>query len=138
MKDNKGVTYSDIKEIDRSRLVDLFRSVEWDSANYPDRLQKAIAGSDSIFTAWDGDRLVGLVNALSDTAMTVYVHYMLIRPDYQNKGIGRKLLDMVKEKYRDFPKILLISQDGETGFYEKNGFFIPPKHNVMYFTQMAQ
>ncbi|WP_338049243.1 GNAT family N-acetyltransferase [Paenibacillus wynnii] len=49
---------------------------------------QAIEGSHSVVAAWDGDKLVGLVNALSDGVVTVYFHYMLIHPSYQGVGIG--------------------------------------------------
>lgn len=36
------LTYKNIKEISQERLVDLFKSVEWESANYPAQLVQAI------------------------------------------------------------------------------------------------
>jgi len=58
--------------------------------------------SGSVFTAWDGNKLIGLINVLDDGVMTAYIHYLLVDPDYQNRGIGRRLVQLVLEEYRDF------------------------------------
>jgi len=76
--------------------------VEWSSGNYPERLSVAMRNSGSVFTAWDGNKLIGLINVLDDGVMTAYIHYLLVDPDYQNRGIGRRLVQLVLEEYRDF------------------------------------
>ncbi|WP_051348420.1 hypothetical protein [Peribacillus kribbensis] len=50
-------------------LEELFTSVEWESGKYPDELLKAMIGSHSVVTAWEGNKLIGLINALSDDVM---------------------------------------------------------------------
>lgn len=105
-----------------SQLEDLFLSVQWSSGHYPQKLEKAMRNYATVFSAWDGDRLVGLVSAMDDGIMTAYVHYLLVRPEYQGRGIGGKLLEKVKEKYKDYLRITLHSYDRECGFYEHLGF----------------
>jgi len=117
------IIYKDIKTIASKTLENLFLSLEWLSGKYPERLSKAISNSDSVFSAWDGEKLVGLINALDDGELTAYIHYLLVEPKYQGKGIGSKLLSMVKEKYKSYLYIVLISETEETiKFYERNGF----------------
>ncbi len=74
-------------------LEELFTSVEWESGKYPDELLKAMIGSHSVVTAWEGNKLIGLINALSDGVLTAYFHYMLVNPQYQGKGAGKKMMD---------------------------------------------
>ena len=38
---------------------------------------------DCIFSAWDEDRLVGMVCVMDDGIMNAYIHYLLVHPDYQ-------------------------------------------------------
>ena len=45
----------------------LFKSVGWESAQWPERLFKALQHSDTVISAWDGGHLVGLVRVLDDT-----------------------------------------------------------------------
>ena len=89
------LTYKNIKEISQERLVDLFKSVEWESANYPAQLVQAIKNYGSVFSAWDNDKCVGLVASMDDSIMVAYVHYVLVNPQYQKYGIGKKLMQMM-------------------------------------------
>ena len=117
------ITYKDIKTFQEKDLKDLFTSVGWVSANYSDRLVKALANSGTVISAWDGDLLVGLINLLDDGELTAYAHYLLIRPEYQHKGLGRELLSRVKEKYKNYLYLVLIAENKElVSFYEKQGF----------------
>ncbi len=51
-----------------------------------------------------------------------YVHYLLVDPQYQDKKIGRTLIEMVKKKYKDYLRIAVIGYDNEIHFYENCGF----------------
>jgi len=114
--------YKNEKNLDMSDLQDLFLALDWDSGNHPEKLTEAIRSSTSVFTAWDGDKLVGLVNVLSDGYMAAYIHYMLVRPECQGHGIGRQLMDMVADKYSDVPHKVLVAYGQAVGFYEQCGY----------------
>ena len=43
----------------------LFKSVGWESAQWPERLFKALQHSDTVISAWDGGHLVGLYRQTS-------------------------------------------------------------------------
>lgn len=81
------LTYTDVKKYTARDLQELFRSVGWLSANYPERLKKALDNSETVFTAWDDEKLVGLVNAIDDSELTAYVHYLCVNPIFQGQGI---------------------------------------------------
>ena len=74
-------------------LEELFLSVEWSSGHYPDKLEIAMRNYATVYTAWDGDRLIGLLSAMDDGVMTAYIHYLLVRPEYQGRGVGKQLLE---------------------------------------------
>lgn len=117
------ITFTDKRCFSQQQLQELFKSVHWLSADYPERLHKALNNCETVFTAWDKDLLVGLINAIDDSELTAYVHYLLVRPEYQNKGIGKELLRLVREKYKDYLYVELIAESQELiGYYEKNGF----------------
>ncbi len=117
------ITYTDTREYTKDDLQQLFQSVNWLSANYPERLKKALDHCETVFTAWDDKQLVGLINAIDDSELTAYVHYLCVNPLYQGKGIGRTLLEKIKEKYKDYLYIILIAEnEGLKEYYSKNGF----------------
>jgi len=131
------IRYSNIKNFKSDDLKDLFLSVEWSSGNYPDQLVIAMQNSDQVVSAWDGDHLVGLMNALSDKAMTAYFHYLLVRPDYQNKGIGKALINRMLTYYTDFPRKVLIAYDSQVAFYKKCGFDVGTSATPMFITTLT-
>jgi len=116
------IIYQSTQTLPAEKLQSLFLSVNWSSGNYPDKLTEAMKHCGAVFTAWDGEELVGLVNVLDDKIMTAYVHFLLVHPNYQGKGIGKELLRMVKEKYNNYLRIIVISDEKETRFYENSGF----------------
>ncbi len=116
------IRYSNAKDVEISQLQSLFASVQWDSANYPDKLFLAIKNSHKVVTAWDEDKLVGLMNALSDGVMTAYFHYLLVRPEYHKMKIGRTLVNMMLEAYSGYARKVLIAYEREEKFYKQCGF----------------
>ena len=117
-----AVDIRETHEFTTQQLEELFLSVEWSSGHYPERLVKAMRNFETVFAAWDGDKLAGLVCAMDDSSMTAYVHYLLVRPEYQGMGIGKRLVERVKERYTDYLRIVVIAYDDEVGFYESCGF----------------
>jgi GNAT superfamily N-acetyltransferase len=52
------------------------------------------AGSNVVFTAWDDNKLVGILRGWTDGAYDGYVCDLAIAPEYQKRGVGRELLRM--------------------------------------------
>jgi ribosomal protein S18 acetylase RimI-like enzyme len=116
------ITYKDDKSFRAEELAGLFDAVGWSSGRHPLKLQAALLGSHRVRSAWDGERLVGLINVLADGCMTAYIHFLLVRPEYQQLGIGRKLLEDMLTEYKDYLKIFLVADRVSEGFYKKYGF----------------
>lgn len=117
-----SIEFKDTHDFTEEQLKDLFLSVEWSSGHFPDKLVVAMKNYETVYSAWDGDKLVGLISTMDDGIMTAYVHYLLVNPAYQGLKIGRTLVEMTKEHYRDYLRIVLISYDKEAHFYEACGF----------------
>jgi GNAT superfamily N-acetyltransferase len=68
------------------------------------------------------EELVGLAEVLDDGAMNAYLHYLLVKPEYQKCGIGRELLNRVKDKYKNYTNLILIAYAEKEEFYRCCGF----------------
>ena len=87
-----------------------------------ERIQKMYDSSNLIVTAWDNDVLVGVSRSITDWVWSCYLSDLAIHPDYQKGGIGKKLIDLTKEKVGDQVMILLLSVPTAMTYYPKVGF----------------
>lgn len=118
-----NIEYKQTKEFSASQLEHLFLSVNWDSGKYPEKLVKAMHNSTKVISAWDGDKLVGLVRALDDGETIAFLHYLLVDPSYQGKHIGDELMKQIMSCYQDLLYVKVIPSDPKTmPFYAKYGF----------------
>ena len=90
----------------------------------------------TVYSAWDGDKLVGMICAMDDGIMNAYVHYLLVRPEYQDQAIGRRLVEMTRDHYKDYLRIVVVAYDEETHFYEHCGFKKADGASAMFITEL--
>lgn len=64
----------------------------WDSGRYPEQLKRGMEHSSQVISAWDGDKLIGLVRGLDDGETVAFLHYLLVDPAYQGQHIGQELM----------------------------------------------
>ena len=91
---------------------------------------------ETVYSAWHNDRLVGLICAMDDGVMNAYVHYLLVDPEYQHRGIGRQLVERMKNRYRDYLRIVLVAYNREIQFYESCGFKPAENASPMFITEL--
>ena len=130
------INYSNTHTFTPAVLQDLFLSVEWSSGHYPEKLAVAMTNFKTVISAWDGDKLAGMICAMDDGIMNAYVHYLLVRPEYQGKGIGKTLVQMVREKYKDYLRIVVVAYNKEIPFYENCGFVKSDDASPMFITDL--
>ena len=117
--------YTEEKKFTKEQVQQLFLAVNWVSGKYPERLYKALMNSSTVLTVWDDEKLVGLTRVLDDTEMLAQIHYVLVHPDYQGKGIAGSMIKHIKEKYRNFLYIEGMPEDkANVLFYVKHGFSV--------------
>ncbi len=117
------IEYTEEKKFTVKQVQELFLSIGWVSGQYPTRLHKALMNSSTVISAWDDDKLVGLVRVLDDSELVAYMHYVLVHPDYQGQGIAGNMVELVKEKYKDYLYIEVMPEERKNAaFYEKHGF----------------
>ena len=85
--------------VPHAEVIALYEANEWSAAKKPVELCKALANSDSLVLAWDGNELVGLGNAISDGHLVVYFPHLLVHPLHHRRGIGRMILERLKHQF---------------------------------------
>jgi ribosomal protein S18 acetylase RimI-like enzyme len=114
-------------QISADQLHQLYNSVGWSiytTDPIGPRLQTAIRNSTYIVTAWDSNRLVGLARGLSDDVSIFYLQDILVNPDYQGQGIGKRLLKNCLTRFQHVRMKVLLTDDSEQqlAFYESLGY----------------
>lgn len=86
-------------------------------------LERAYENSFLKIAAFDGEQLIGMVRVVGDGASVVLIQDLLVRPEYQRKGIGSKLMRAVLERCKDVYQIELMTDDTEKtiSFYQSLG-----------------
>ena len=107
----------DDKEINASFFISFVNQI-WEGDYDMERTQNALSKTINI-TAYDGNVLVGCLRILSDGYYFGTITELLVLPEYQQQGIGSKLLQLAKD---NTPTMLYFgAQPGIEAFYEKNG-----------------
>jgi len=88
-------------------------------------VKRALERSDFIVTAAVDGIKVGMARFMTDGTQ-ILIMDVIVHPDYQHKGIGRGLLERIREyiEKMDYNRMLvnLLTDIKNVGFYEKLGY----------------
>jgi ribosomal protein S18 acetylase RimI-like enzyme len=96
----------------------------------PSLEQTKLAMEHTLFrvSIYDGDKIVAMARMIGDMGLDYYIKDVIVRPEYQGKGIGRLLIDellkFIKENGVKNTGIFveLCAMPDKISFYEKFGF----------------
>ncbi len=118
----EDIEYKEDRNLPKSQVQALYEANQWSSAKLPDTLLAALANSHCVISAWHGEKLVGLGNAISDGHLVVYYPHLLVLPEYQGQGIGKQIMARMRERYESFHMQMLTADGQVIDFYQKLGF----------------
>jgi ribosomal protein S18 acetylase RimI-like enzyme len=96
--------------------------VGWLDPPTPQRHAEILRSSYKVWLAFDGDRCVGFINAISDGVFCAHVPLLEVLPEYQGRGIGSQLVQRMVGSLEDMYAIDVVCDEAVSGFYEKLGF----------------
>lgn len=88
----------------------------------PDDLK--LAFSNSLYKCFviDSGALIGAGRALADGVDCSYLCDVAVHPDFQGQGLGKAIIEKLKELSAGHRKIIVYANPGTEGFYKKLGF----------------
>jgi len=113
-----------LSESDLAQLMELFQAAAfWARDRCPEDLGRAIAHSYPVVTAWDGNYLIGFARATSDGFYRATIWDVVIHPDYQGAGLGRKLVETVLgHPHMNRVERVYLMTTHQQAFYQRIGF----------------
>ena len=125
-----SIKYNDeLKALPCEQLYRLFWQAGWtDGPEAPDMSEHHNAhfsapfiNSTLVVSAWDGERLVGVVRVLSDGIIRSIIYDLVIDTAYRGLGIGTELVRRCRERFPHSEWLVQTTED-TGGYYEKLGF----------------
>lgn len=112
------------RSIDLDQLQQLFQAAAfWARARQRHDLEVAIANSKPVVTVWDDNHLIGFARATSDGVYRATIWDVVIHPDYQGAGLGRKLVETVlMHPHVNRVERVYLMTTHQQKFYERIGF----------------
>lgn len=110
---------------DLREVISLYRAVGWTVyADAPDVLEAALVGSSMVVVARLAGALVGLARVVSDGATICFLQDVLVHPEAQRRGIGRRLVQAALQPYASVRQKVLLTGDeaSQRAFYEALGY----------------
>jgi N-acetylglutamate synthase-like GNAT family acetyltransferase len=123
--DCRHVQFCDQKaRVDLLQLQELFKlAAFWARDRQLADLEIAIANSNPVITVWNEAQMIGFARATSDGVYRAVIWDVVIHPDYQGAGLGRKLVQTVLShpNLSRVERVYLMTTH-QQAFYEKIGF----------------
>ena len=95
----------------------------WARERQVEDLAQVLAHSHAIASCWDGTRLIGFARALSDGIYRATIWDVVIHPDYQGFGLGRKLVEtLLSHQLMSRVERVYLMTTYQQGFYQQIGF----------------
>jgi GNAT superfamily N-acetyltransferase len=123
-KDPIMITYRTGNDLKLDLVIELYRaSTLWEKRPLDDRDRMALMlrHANPVVTAWDGERLVGMARSVSDLCYCTLLSDLVIRKEYQAKGIGRELIRRTRELGGQ-ASIIVLAAPKAAEYYSRLGF----------------
>lgn len=99
-------------------VLNIFNSFNWKREK--EQIYSAFKNSYYIL-AYDGNKLIGFGRAISDYCCYTSIHDVLVLEQFQNKGIGTNIMNMLIEKFSNTNIYLTHTPDKDV-FYKRFNF----------------
>ncbi len=129
----------EIKYINKTPTPDEFNNLT-EAVNWGRRDNKIVeeALNNTLYSlcVYDGDRLIGYGRIIGDKTIFLYIHDVIVVPEYQGKQIGTGIMKALLKKIDEYKKVnpnirtYLGASKGKEKFYERFGFISRPNEDL--------
>jgi len=134
--DNRNIRFSlERSDLDLDQLLLLLnRNAFWAQNRCREAMERAIANSHPLVSAWDGERLIGFGRATSDGVYRAVLWDIVVDHEYRRQGIGRKLVEtLISHPHLQSVERIYLFTTHQRGFYEQIGFVENPSTTLVLY-----
>lgn len=105
----------------------LYNAVGWGAYN-EEISKKALDNTFYSVSIYDEEKIIGFGRLIGDTICFMYIHDIMVMPEYQSRKIGTMIMNKILEKVNELKKenpnirVYLGASKNKEKFYEKFGF----------------
>ncbi|MGG3641542.1 GNAT family N-acetyltransferase [Bacillus gobiensis] len=112
--------HSDISNVNLDEMREIFRSVGW-TKHTNETINQVFEASNVIALVTKNGRMIGFGRAISDGVFNAAIYDVIVHPDFQKRGIAKKIMEFLLDKLSNVSCVHLISTIGNEEFYQKLG-----------------
>ncbi len=120
-----GIAYTSSVRISPDQAIDLYiRSTLGERRPIHNRqaFENMYKYANLIISAWDADKLVGVSRSLTDFSYVAYLSDLAVDVQYQQQGIGKRLIQETKAKLEQDCMLVLLAAPKAREYYGPLGF----------------
>ena len=114
---------------------ELYDAVGWGS--YEEEIsKKALSNNIYSVSIYDNNNIIGYGRIIGDGIVFLYIHDIMVKPEYQGKGIGKTIMNKLLAQIHELQKVnpdlrtYLGASKGKEEFYKKCGFITREEANL--------
>lgn len=112
---------TDLSAINWERVCELFFKINWNKRTH-NEIKSAFEKSIHTIFVYDDDRLIGFGRIVGDGQYYATLADVVVDPDYQKQGLGKLIVNTLKDKVLGYHFITLTAAPGKSRFYKHLGW----------------
>lgn len=98
--------------------------------------RKALANNIYSVSIYDNNKIIGYGRVIGDGIVFLYIHDVMVLPEYQSKGIGTMIMNTLLKQIEElklqnsYLRLYLGASKGKEDFYKKFGFVTRNEYGV--------
>jgi GNAT superfamily N-acetyltransferase len=111
----------DLSEIDWTHMCGLYYKVNW-RTRVEEELEPAFRKSTWTLFVYSDDKVIAFGRTVDDGRYYAQLADIIVDPDFQGHGLGKKIVRMLNEKLINYHFVTLTAAPGKDNFYKTLGW----------------
>ena len=117
------ITYEIARNYDIEKIIEVFESSGIiRPTKEKERIRFMFENANLIYFAYNNGELIGLARCVTDFSYCCYLSDLAVKKEYQKQGVGKKLIEKVREHIGEKVSLILLAANSAMNYYPKIDF----------------